>query len=528
MSTEVVGGNPNAEPADALRALGLSHDMVRAHVIRPEHVATAKARAWPHDEVAVRLAPPASVNRLDVKGFADDLDAALRGGVAGYAMQLRHHGQIVASRQWQSARSQNEGDVAWAPGVAMHVASVSKLITAMAMTRLLRDAQASPEDTVARWLPDYWQKGPGVNQLTFGHLLTHTSGLNFGPGPAPNPDPTPTDFAFMKAQIAQGTTNIGSWCYQNCNYGLCRILVSTMSGVLAPSTTFTLVGIDLDDQFWDLTTINGYRRYIVDSVFGPAGVSGPTLDHPAADALAYAFPRGAGWDSADLSTASGGVGWHISADDLLDVMGAFRRAGTIVSPVQAEAMLADGFGLESPRDVPLGRIHWKGGWWQSPDALMRVEQSSAYFLPDDMELAVLVNSPYAAGDVPGQVEKAIRSNTHPPFFPIRGVLLAGGFRTTRELNAMSPEDMRNTLIVEMTNHSNQADYQAYDNDALAGVGAVMVFLRRTGIRDDAALRTMSADDQRNTLIVELDAQTHLGLDLQAFGNLELVLTALGG
>ncbi len=114
-------------------------------------------------------------------------------------------------------------------------------------------------------------------------------------------------------------------------------------------------------------------------------------------------------------------------------------------------------------------------------------------------------------------------------FPIRGVLLLGGVRTQHELNAMTYEDMRNTLIVEMTKHSNQPTpwYQGQDDATLAGMGAAMVFLRDTGIRDDATLRQMSADDQRNTLIVELDAQTGQGRALQAFSTLDLVLIALG-
>lgn len=112
---------------------------------------------------------------------------------------------------------------------------------------------------------------------------------------------------------------------------------------------------------------------------------------------------------------------------------------------------------------------------------------------------------------------------------IRGVLIAGRFRSQHELNNMSAEDQRNTLIVEMAAHSNQSisNYQALNDVALAGVGAVMVFLREAKLRDDAALKTMSADDQRNTLIVEIDAQTHLGSRLQSLSNIDLVLTGLG-
>jgi hypothetical protein len=114
---------------------------------------------------------------------------------------------------------------------------------------------------------------------------------------------------------------------------------------------------------------------------------------------------------------------------------------------------------------------------------------------------------------------------------IRGVLLAGAFRTQAELNAMSVDDHRNTLIVEMVAHSNQpvGHFQSLDDPALAGVGAVMVFLREARIRTDAELKTMSTDDQRNTLIVELNTQTgRPGPELQAMANIDLVVLGLGG
>src|SRR5258707_1335852 len=112
---------------------------------------------------------------------------------------------------------------------------------------------------------------------------------------------------------------------------------------------------------------------------------------------------------------------------------------------------------------------------------------------------------------------------------IRGVLLAGNFRTHHDLNKMSAEDQRNTLIVEMAAHSNQAigHFQSLNNADIAGVGAVMAFLREASIRDDAALKTMSADDQRNVLIVEIDGQTHMGSRLQSLAKMDLVLTGLG-
>lgn len=167
---------------------------------------------------------------------------------------------------------------------------------------------------------------------------------------------------------------------------------------------------------------------------------------------------------------------------------------------------------------PDGRIRY--------DGLLRLDSGHPNYLDwpclaGDFNLRMLYVAP-AAEFVDIEVRPRAEQS-----FPIRGVLLTGGFRSQAELDSMTHDEMRNTLIVEMTNHSNQADYQGYSNDDLAGAGAVMVFLRNFGIRDDAALRTLSADDQRNIAIVELDAQTGVGPRLQAYSNLELALIALG-
>lgn len=112
---------------------------------------------------------------------------------------------------------------------------------------------------------------------------------------------------------------------------------------------------------------------------------------------------------------------------------------------------------------------------------------------------------------------------------IRGVLLAGQFRTQRQLNTMSAADQRNTLIVELAGRTNQpvSHFQAMNDATLAGAGVTVVFLSGGGIRTDQQLRTISDDDQRNILIVEIGGQTNLGSKLQSLSSMDLVLTALG-
>jgi hypothetical protein len=88
---------------------------------------------------------------------------------------------------------------------------------------------------------------------------------------------------------------------------------------------------------------------------------------------------------------AGGAGWHMSPNDVLRVMAIFRRNGSIVSPSDAQDMLADGFGIDRTINSPAGTLYEKNGLWR--DNIGRTEQSVAYFLPGAQELVVYVNSP---------------------------------------------------------------------------------------------------------------------------------------
>ena len=394
----------DARSVDILHTLGLTEDMVRNHVFRPDHVSTATLGIELHEagddanEMAEASPPSGLFYRLDVDGLARDLRALLSECLSGYSLQLRRYSRTLIDHQWNWSRTPADGSVPWTADAQMHVASVSKLVTAMAMTKLLYSRNLSPDARIAPWLPKYWQQGPGVDRLTFRHLLTHTSGLVLAD------EAGPSDFQFMKDQIAIGT--VGKPGYRNLNYGLCRILISTID---APYLFSLIPGAT--DAYWDVTTIRYYSRYVSDNVFAPAGVAS-TFEHPADQALAYTFPpNAAGWSSGDLSTMSGCVGWHLSVDDLLRVMAAFRRRGVIVDPARAQAMLDRQFGLDVKRDTPLGRIYAKGGFW-SFDGGRFVEQSNAFFLPKGMELVILANSPLCAPDTGfmGKVLTAIEDN----------------------------------------------------------------------------------------------------------------------
>ncbi len=397
--TDAENVTDSARLDEALRQIrGVTVDAatIRAHVMRPANVFGLTSNRSLDVERAPTPARPVDGGRpeeflgfiFNADGFVETLQAAFDNSVAGYAMALNKSGQTLRRFDWGWAHEPQDTAESWTPDVRYHVASLSKQPTAMAMIRALDEAGLTSKTPIIDYLPDYWEKGPKIDQITFANLLTHTSGLAY------DVDTSESDFEFMKAQIAAGATNLGKWYYQNMNFGLCRILISTVNGNVPPWLRVPphLEVPDSNDRAWDVATLQDYQNYVQANVFAPSGVTDATLAHEPDDALAYNFPvSGAGWNSGDLTTMAGGAGWHMTIDDVLNVMGTFRRAGTIVSQQQAQTMLDSNFGIDFATFTLLGTLYAKNGGLQ--DNAGHVEQSVLFYLPDDMELVVLVNSP---------------------------------------------------------------------------------------------------------------------------------------
>jgi CubicO group peptidase (beta-lactamase class C family) len=395
--------------AENVKGVSVDPQAVLAHVIRPPSFYSASSDRGPQASTVLFkpvLPPPGLPYYLNVGAFEVALDNALKDVVAGYVAQLRHSGQILFTKARQYAKRPQDGSESWTPDVQMHVASVSKLMTAMAMTVLLRDNNISPDAQIINYLPDYWTKGSNIEYIVFRNLFNHTSGLSAI---------DLVDFDIMKSAIAGGInlpiaggTNLntlGQYKYQNLNYALCRILLAVINGNINKSLYWGFPGLpdpnSFNDKIWDSVTIAAYEAYLQAKVFQPSGMVGATLDHPTACALAYQGPNDTepGWDSGSLQWSCGYAGWHLSVNQVLDVMGEFRRGGGILTPAAAQAMLDNGFGVDPFTDgvalpaaltTPAGNVYCKPGNWNDPKD--QDEQSLAFFLPQDMELVVFVNS----------------------------------------------------------------------------------------------------------------------------------------
>ena len=335
-------------------------------------------------------------NYLDVEGFTLDLHDALSPNVNGYVMRMRQNGQTISTLQWNWARNPTVADApaaAWNTDRRMHIVSLSKFMTAIGLVHMLRANGIDTQDRIIDYLPDYWTPGSNVDLINFEDLMNHLSGFSTG-GSA-------SDWGTMKSNVEGGVmaSAVGSVSdYENMNFGLIRILMATIGGYISPDASF---GSEwMTDLLWNIVSTAAYNEYMQANVFNPVGAF-PVLTKSPSTALAHRYDAsGTGWNTGSFQGSPGGVGWHMTINEVLDVARALR-AGQIVSSLDAATILNQSWGLNSPLlgfDTDAGRLYYKPGRWQdaSDASIARTEQCVLMMMPDNMEVVVFVNSPIGA------------------------------------------------------------------------------------------------------------------------------------
>ncbi len=124
---------------------------------------------------------------LELSQIADEAGATLAAnGAPGWSVFVsrrasRTSGPCIATSSGGFARSIPNGYRPFTPDVSFPIASNSKIVTAAAAYKILRDHGLDPETTkIGTYLPSTWPQGPGVANITFAELMTHRSGLTPG------------------------------------------------------------------------------------------------------------------------------------------------------------------------------------------------------------------------------------------------------------------------------------------------------------------------------------------------------------
>jgi len=300
--------------------------------------------------------------------------------VGGYCFVVRLNGQVVGSGTGGYARMPWEKEspgLRWSVTKPMPVASVSKMITAMAIMKLWEEKREGFSFDGPFWpyvKAIFPEVHPDVRRITIRHLLIHRSGLLGG-----------EDRAKAAKVLAEPPSHpVGAvQHYSNINFFLARLVLEQISG-------------------------EPYTQYVRNHLLRPAGAMGMDTKFEAhSPVLAYtskkvrfpgfAFP----WDKAEHAGASG---WYASALDLTSFMYA-ASSGRVLSVPTSSKMFHEGLGCYSANvGGQVVGYHHTGLWLWDNGHQAGSDWSGLVHFVDGVDAAMLVNSDQGAWPVDLLVE----------------------------------------------------------------------------------------------------------------------------
>ncbi len=330
---------------------------------------------------AMKLA--ANTVTFDVALYEQNIEDALAGKTVGYAFSTAYNGQLYqGGESFGLARTAADApQTNQSPAKEMHVASVSKTITAILVHRLLALNGITPDTPVAPYLPSNWTLGDGVADLTFADFMTHQSGFSVSAG---------NSYDGLRDAIAMDVTDT-SYEYSNANYGLMRVAAAGLMGIdPVDYPEFSAAGL----------TAAAFLIY-ADQVYDPIGVHIDCESNDNTPTIQYNFPDGgaSGYLEPDRQLSCGGVGWFISSNELAGLLANLRHTENLLS-TETRAIMEDGFlGFNDPArwswsSGVFGIYYNHGGDWGHGSGELH---SCAMAFPISVETGLVINSERGPG-----------------------------------------------------------------------------------------------------------------------------------
>lgn len=303
-----------------------------------------------------------------------NIRAQLDGNVMGYSYFV---GQYPKFGHGGDARSASDAPATtFKSDTKITVASVSKLVTAIAAVRLIDQKSASMplglDTPIGAYLPSDWAVGSYLKKVTFAQLLGQRSGIkDYG---NVSMDYTQLKKFFTQSVNVNGNTscqpssvvnpanpvnvNNQAWCYSNYNFAIMRVLLPRVAGFAEDANLATRAQ----------TLTNQYVSLVQQNVFNLVGQNGVTCKPPVAStnyAFAYKKPGNAdGTDFGDVSLICGAAGWYLSVEDMAKVMLSLNAKDSKILAASGgkdlfETMRQRGLGWDVDTT---GELEKNGGW----------------------------------------------------------------------------------------------------------------------------------------------------------------------
>ena len=294
---------------------------------------------------------------INLDKFGEELVSRFNNRCVGFGYAVAFEGKVVKTGGGGVRALGNDGvPFPFDADTQKDSQSTSKTITAVAVMHLLDAKGMSVNDRIIDWLPRNWQKGPGVESLTFKNLLTHKSGLK-GHG-------DPDEYGNLQKSIATGPVDMNwilpAFDYQNCNFAMFRIIIPYLEDKSAM--------LNFEDNGLSGATLNErcsarYINYVRNHVLLKAGLDNPQPIYTSSNiSYSYNFEKQnvAGYPQQENQRYEIGAGsWVVSARDYAKFLAALEN-GKIIPDARVTEMKSDWLGLYATSSS-IGNVYYHGG-----------------------------------------------------------------------------------------------------------------------------------------------------------------------
>jgi D-alanyl-D-alanine carboxypeptidase len=303
----------------------------------------------------------------------------------GWGYTISQKGTLAKSGAFGDARNEADGQLDFTLNKKINVASVSKFYTAIGAMQLLEENNLTIDSLIAPWLPNSWLRGPGVASLTFGDLLTHTSGLQS----TNNNFSVTLGYSGLQTAITTGVINPKTRNYLNVNFALFRVLIPSLWAALPGSPAINIES--------DISTQVNYIRYMQQNIFdlldlplvgcAPESRATSTLYYNAADGNTVS---GAFYD--DWSAICGGGGYFMTLMEMAKTQAFFEHTEVLLSNASKAIMKANRIGM----DLAFAASEVHGSYYGKNGSIANVTNQGVLtqieIFPNGVDIVVVMNT----------------------------------------------------------------------------------------------------------------------------------------
>jgi len=364
-----------------------------------------------------KLAPNPVTQQFNAVKFRQQIANFLTTGTAkarGYSIVVNKDGNWVDtfSFGWAYRNATGGSYASMHVNQEINIASVSKTITAVGALQLLKKNNLKIDSTIGRWLPSYWNAAPAIRSITFGELLTHSSGIS----------QSATTYDSLKATVARGLDNpLKPFdVYANSNFALFRAMIPYLADRNAAiAKENAMLPNTAGFETW---LSQEYVKYMQANIFTPIGITNASCTPSANTAMAFNENTGGPVDqvvaavNGDWLNVCGGGGYYLSAMEVAKFQAYLAHTNILLDHTQRALMNSKllGWDNEDSRMSDKGQAYGKDGalyWDLNNDNIPNTGdaglQTFIMQFPNKIEVTIAVTSiPGAFRTFAGMVNNA--------------------------------------------------------------------------------------------------------------------------